>query len=932
MRGLAGLEYDNGHNYRRWTLVASPTIFHDDLARYVYIAIPKTDAVDSVAQVVFPSELIDVYGKNEDGAQIGPDTHYYIFTQGIISPSRVDGVTRDRTWQSFVDTGQLASDQAIAEGGSDSWWEFNATNGMIKFLKTIQEAVFEKLTAVWAAIKTLVLNGHTLTGVAEVGNAEAGTPTTPYTSDSHVVTPAYGESQWLSKVHADTAYKRITFNEGAVIGAFRKDAQAGIGAAEGILLSPDGGIIARDLELSGSLSVPSIKYNSIEVLAGTRWDSAGKGRIKEIVSIDDTDHLCSFILDLNEGEPGEFLEGDILRGFWHNIDGSKNATTNTDDHKGNIQRAGFQSLYCRVTKVEDVVARTVNDVTIYIAKDANYTPQEGDTTLVGGLVTVAMRQYLNEDSHTISYAPYPEKYAVLSVSGSFSAAHPERQKFFVYTTSYIARFADVNTWEWEDSNFKGGWGDLTGFTMIAHGDDGQIYTKEFNGEALASGDLYVYGVLDQFKRFSDSVEIILSRPDGMLTAGESIRADFLLKDMEGNIIENDYTLHISRQSGNDEADAAWNAEIERKYPSGIPSALYFSTSDVPASGAVFVVAATRSVGESSYTTSSAFTLSLPTIAEVYTLQLTLTPSLNADGTLAEGETAQLSASVLNTAGSIVPGFTFSVERMTDDRTADEVWNASHSMSGNFINLTIDDLGLDNAVFRITASLNVGGNLYRKLTAQQVITRVTKQKLSIALGRSSETAKAESVNIHLSPRLLSGATDITDKTLDTDWSWIITTNDEDYDYAWNEAHEDMRELTITKDDLPANWQNQSPILFTAVCDYRGTEVRSVTSSNRAYPRFRQGETYFLDLDISFDSEMTYEDSDFSIEVVDMNGRIYDWPFVRSVDKFTLEFQGTDTEKMLLGKYRITLWYHKGTTDQDCVDFSPAFELVTSTELK
>ena len=34
MRGIDGLGFDNGHNYRRWTLIASPTVFHDDDPRY----------------------------------------------------------------------------------------------------------------------------------------------------------------------------------------------------------------------------------------------------------------------------------------------------------------------------------------------------------------------------------------------------------------------------------------------------------------------------------------------------------------------------------------------------------------------------------------------------------------------------------------------------------------------------------------------------------------------------------------------------------------------------------------------------------------------------------------------------------------------------------------------------------------------------------
>ena len=143
MKGINGLGYDNGHNYRRWTLVSSPTVFHDDDPRWVYIAIPKSDAVDVRAQLVFPSEELDIYGCNAQGQQIGPTDYYYIFTQGIISASRVGGVTQDRTWTQTIDCGKLASDEAIAAGGEGSWWEYNATNDKVKFLKTISEAIFE---------------------------------------------------------------------------------------------------------------------------------------------------------------------------------------------------------------------------------------------------------------------------------------------------------------------------------------------------------------------------------------------------------------------------------------------------------------------------------------------------------------------------------------------------------------------------------------------------------------------------------------------------------------------------------------------------------------------------------------------------------------------------------------------------------------------
>lgn len=800
MRGLAGLEYDNGHNYRRWTLVASPTIFHDDLARYVYIAIPKTDAVDMVAQVVFPSEMIDVYGKNETGTQIGPDTHYYIFTQGIISPSRVNGVTCDRTWQSSVDTGQLASDQAIAEGGADSWWEYNATNDMIKFLKTIQEAIFEKLTASWASIKTLVLNNHPIDGVAELGDPEAGTSDTPETSSSHLVTPAYAEKHWLSKTHDDIAYGTITFNnsvtvkgetilkKSVTIGDYEKDIQVGIGSRNGVKMLPDGSIIARSIELSESLNVPTIKYNSIEVLAGTRWDSAGKGRVKELISTNDADHTCQFVLDLNDGEPGEFLVDDILRGFWHSMDGSQNATHNTDDRRGNIQRAGFMSIYARVIKVEDVVERTVDDGTIYIAKNAQYQPKDGDTILTSGLVTVQMRQFQAIVPEAASFSPYPARWSVLSVSGSFSADHPERQKFFVYTTSYIARFDGVNTWEWEEHTFQGGWGDLTGFTMLSTDESGKVYSKEFSGDGFVAGNAHIYGIIDQFTRFSDKISIRLSRPDGTIAEGEKLRADFLLLDIEGNpVIGNKFS--ITRQSGDSEADATWNTAMATKYKDGIPSALYFEFADVPVNGAVYVVASERSVssdtGEDTYTTSASFVLSRAYSQEVFLGEWSPTVKYE--------RTARTFPSVTHYG---CKWYLFSASSLNDEPLPySSVWKMMYG---------IEDMEIrfyNEAGQRITSAAQYPG----------------------------------SVHIYLEPRLLCGNIDITEQLEDTDWSWsrytgnygedvdTRTAADKQSDQGWPSSHPATRIITITNDDMPPTWGSGPIVNFIVTADYHGLLV-------------------------------------------------------------------------------------------------------------
>lgn len=209
MRGIDGLSFDAGHNYRRWPLAVSPTYFNTSTPKYVYAAIPKSEAVNVYAQIVYPSEKVDLYGKNAKGEQIGAEGYYFVFLQGIISASvATDGTTQMRSWTQRVDCGSLASDEAIAAGGSDAWWKYSSVDDTVTFLKTIAKAVFDNITAKIATISKLILNGHEINGVA--------TKDTPATSDDTLVTPKYikdvGDSKYLRKDQDDSTEFTLGMN------------------------------------------------------------------------------------------------------------------------------------------------------------------------------------------------------------------------------------------------------------------------------------------------------------------------------------------------------------------------------------------------------------------------------------------------------------------------------------------------------------------------------------------------------------------------------------------------------------------------------------------------------------------------------------------------------------------------------------------------
>lgn len=229
--------YDAGHNYRRWTLQAAPTVFNTHTAKYVYFAIPKSEASDKPALVVYPSEKVDIYGKNASGKQVGDDNYYYIYSQGIISDSGTAGTT-SRTWKAKVQTGVLSSDEALSSmGGEGQWWEYSSVDDMITFLKDIWEGTIHYLTVA----KQIIFNGHKLTGVAEDG--------TDIESTQHIVTPKWGDDHWVSSIRDDTAEGHITFNAGLTA---NQTAKLNEGATFGDLFSFDknGNILAHTLTSS----------------------------------------------------------------------------------------------------------------------------------------------------------------------------------------------------------------------------------------------------------------------------------------------------------------------------------------------------------------------------------------------------------------------------------------------------------------------------------------------------------------------------------------------------------------------------------------------------------------------------------------------------------------------------------------------------------
>lgn len=226
MPGIDGLGFDNGHNYQRWQLVANPTYFNSETEKFVYVAIPRTRKADNdVALVVFPSEKIDVYGKNAAEEQLGSADYYYIYLQGIISASVVNGEEHERVWTAHIETGTLSSDEALTAGGDNTWWRLNIVDQTVSFLKEVLSATIRDLTSTFVRVTNLVFPSGTITGIANND--------TPHDSQVDIVTPEFlfgnTDARFVRRDIDDKLNNLLTFLQGIHFGEDFQQSLSGAG-------------------------------------------------------------------------------------------------------------------------------------------------------------------------------------------------------------------------------------------------------------------------------------------------------------------------------------------------------------------------------------------------------------------------------------------------------------------------------------------------------------------------------------------------------------------------------------------------------------------------------------------------------------------------------------------------------------------------------
>lgn len=399
--------YDAGHNYRRWSLQAAPTVFNSHTEKYVYAAIPRDMTLTASAWIVFPSELLDIYGKNDKEEQIGNENYYYINLQGIITSSGDNG-TEQRDWKQRVSTGYLSSDEAISAIGSDSEW-YKYSDEIVTFLKdlTMKEGTtFRTLFANFINVQpkgSLSFDGQgALNGIAD-------SLTTPDTNTDKIVTPNFVNARAISKLHNDTAEGLITFQKGLEVGNYLSGAQGGFMDSQGNaeLLSlivrklissakyksgfdgegyrlwiDEGGLSNLEIDrltVRQIMTVFELIIDRIRAVGGQIVVSAANGKIKAVEDTGDA-YKITFEGDnyfqAHDLMRCQVFNGEEIRGYW-------------------VEVAASYSDYIVVEKSEFSGTITIGDKELIITE-----PKAGDEVVLLGNTANSKRQNLISISAT----------------------------------------------------------------------------------------------------------------------------------------------------------------------------------------------------------------------------------------------------------------------------------------------------------------------------------------------------------------------------------------------------------------------------------------------------------------------------------------------------------------------------------------------------
>lgn len=350
-------------------------------------------------------------------------------------------------------------------------------------------------------------------------------------------------SNKLSRVTNDSAQGLITFLKGLVSEGIIS-AKQGVEIGEfvtglfgrGGKIDGDGRAELRSLTLWEWLEVPEIRFNRITVNIGLSIKSEGGGTIEKVLPDTDTDGnqlaTGSCWLKLEDGEYGAIAVADLCMGMWHDLGGG-NATENSDDKKGTYQVRGFKTIYFWINDVPDTDPDGLDN------SDQHFFRYTLRSTLDGG-----------NGMHPCAMMHFAQR---------GNTDNKERQSIVYSTTKYDLSLCNLDSWYFRDSQIYQISRCLDGFTMEQIGDDGKVYTKKFSGYGVVMGNAYIYGKIDEFERAGFHLDITRTMAGTVTTNAPDVIGIRVVNGYGADVSAKFTTYKVTRDSGDAESDAEWNA-------------------------------------------------------------------------------------------------------------------------------------------------------------------------------------------------------------------------------------------------------------------------------------------------------------------------------------------------------------------------------------
>lgn len=358
-----------------------------------------------------------------------------------------------------------------------------------------------------------------------------------------------------------------------------------VGSSQGVHIGADGSIYARSLYLDETLFVPSIQFNRAMVLLGIFIVAPAAGEIEKVEKDQAVDEQGMLLyhklsdegyklyyddegnetiepylerpvsttintgkpmygftgwaeLKLENGEFGSIAVGDMLLGFWHNvntnseedIDGTFDEDLGHIVRDGNYALRGFSSVYFVVDEIDNFSGNGKRfHYTLRCASDSSWKQRF-----------------------------HPE--VGMNFYGFGNMTNKERQSIHIITREYSLRLINKNWWTYNYDNVIEVNGKLDGFAMRAKNRAGQEYIKWFSGYGRVGGNEYIFGSIDQFERVAYRMEIDQSL-GGSIAPNETETVSVRILSAYGEDVTERFTrMSVTRTTGDEASDAVWNAE------------------------------------------------------------------------------------------------------------------------------------------------------------------------------------------------------------------------------------------------------------------------------------------------------------------------------------------------------------------------------------